>query len=183
MGKGFTLIELLVVISIIALLISILLPVISKARFLSRDISCRNNLRQIATGIQLYVNQNRDLPDAFQRETLVESYNLAYKLKPFLDAPEPSVDRKVNPWACPNDDVFYSYSGGGGSYLYYPFTLRQDYTLPPLRVYEQIPLFGLMQDFYPSKDGTINVSRIDTSVVNVKGSYVIDSSILQRFRR
>jgi prepilin-type N-terminal cleavage/methylation domain-containing protein/prepilin-type processing-associated H-X9-DG protein len=57
-GKAFTLVEMLVVISIIAVLIGILVPVVSKVRRSSRDISCASNMRQIVTGLISYANQN-----------------------------------------------------------------------------------------------------------------------------
>lgn len=56
MRKMFTLIELIVVISIIAILASLLLPGLAKARNKAKEIKCLSNLKQIGNGMFLYID-------------------------------------------------------------------------------------------------------------------------------
>ncbi|MEM1213249.1 MAG: DUF1559 domain-containing protein [Planctomycetota bacterium] len=83
--RAFTLIELLVVISIIALLIGILLPVLTSARESARTVGCLSNQRQIGLAVQVYGNENKgDIPLSYLGDV-----NFSYALySSFFDSAE-----------------------------------------------------------------------------------------------
>lgn len=72
--QGFTLVELLVVIGIIALLISVLLPALNKARQQANLINCQSNLRTIGQLFQVYSAEN----DAFLPAAYSQGYYTTY---------------------------------------------------------------------------------------------------------
>ena len=107
-GRGFTLIELLVVIAIIALLVSILLPSLRRARELAQNVVCATNARAIGTGVLLYTEDHQQwLPYA----TYSWSIRWWTKIGPYAGAEEhgsiPYTGTEVmtgggSPlWACP----------------------------------------------------------------------------------
>lgn len=77
---GFTLVELLVVISIIALLLSVLVPSLRKAREQARNAACKNNLRQLAVGAITYAANN----DGKAMETVIPMWTTVDRYPEFI---------------------------------------------------------------------------------------------------
>lgn len=101
-GQGFTLIEVLVVVAIIALLISILLPSLNRARAQARMVTCRSNIRQVMTGFLLYATEWKGRLPGASKDPEAD----------WLGGANPSVAQKMNrPVRQPEDGTIFRQMG------------------------------------------------------------------------
>lgn len=130
---GFTLIELLVCVAIIALLVSMAMSAMGKARAAARGVVCQASLRSLAQATNFYYNELNDLPTTTQHIINLPASHTAVPdmLAPYHEAPAPSMDECVRPWSCPNDSTRWKVTGG--TYIYFPAGLHVNYGLQPPR--------------------------------------------------
>jgi prepilin-type N-terminal cleavage/methylation domain-containing protein/prepilin-type processing-associated H-X9-DG protein len=103
--QGFTLVELLVVVGIIALLIGILFPVLSKAREHANRLKCASNLRSIGHAMTMYLQHYRFYP-AMVLAGGAEPAAWVPRLRPYLPAGK-------DVFLCPSRDDSFRWSDTG----------------------------------------------------------------------
>ena len=147
--EAFTLIELLVVVAIIALLLAILVPSLSKARELAQEANCAHNMKQWGLAFLLYNEAHGTLPVcAIPADPGGMQYDVMWSLGPYMGYhfdnyvdPDTGKFIKASPaiWTCPsaatNLDVMYftnwnvigqtNKSEGGPPYVHDPFAINQ----------------------------------------------------------
>jgi prepilin-type N-terminal cleavage/methylation domain-containing protein len=103
--RAFTLIELLVVISIIALLLSILMPALQKAKEAARTVVCQAGVKQMSLAANLYSTDNKDNMVVYQRYiSATDQYIWANDICPYINNREGAKGYQGGDWVMGSDE-------------------------------------------------------------------------------
>ena len=145
--RGFTLVELLVVIAIIALLLSMMVPALNKARAQAKSAVCRSNQKQLGVATEIYAMENQDyMPlalDVHQGSTL--NNNWMPLISRYLGdgkAKNGFWEQKAKVWNCPSfqrDPIYPAYMNYVYSYamnVHLSFSYNPPNKLPAMTTWD-----------------------------------------------
>ena len=119
-SHAFTLAELLIVIAVMAILLALLIPALSRSRTKAKRATCLNHLHQIALGVRMYADDANDTgPARFSAGKSLDGW-MAYKqlMKSHLEQNSAS-SPEDKPFACPADTYHYDFtSTSSNAYAY-----------------------------------------------------------------
>lgn len=182
--NGFTLVELLVVVGVIAVLIALLLPALTKAREAANRIACASNLRSIGQGFLMYANDNKgNLPRTYWLRDFYYSHSpdTAVGLRGFSNptAPDPFLNAAVWNWDQPSTPWNITKRPGDNDVTASLFLLVREYNISP-----KVFVCPSRTDYYPDSFPTLGVagaSHDPTQRSNFSSPYNLSYSVANMY--
>jgi prepilin-type N-terminal cleavage/methylation domain-containing protein len=125
--RAFTLVELLVVIAIIAILTALLFPTINRANAKAKRAVCANNLKQLALGVRMYVDDNGATGNPAKTNSPFLSWTNYRELIKNYAGIKGAASPQDQLFACPADIFFYGMSQKDHGYVPQPLHTQSDY--------------------------------------------------------
>ena len=163
MAHAFTLMELLIVIAVIAILASLLLPGLSRAKDIAKSVRCKSNLRQMGIGLSLYLQDFAAYPlGDYSQDISTDELFRRWRVRLREYSGEPVIWRFVDPtliyfkktgiFQCPG--VRANRTEKASQFLFSPFSYENDYYAEHYGYNEcgsrwQSPIDGLGGDGFP----------------------------------